>query len=353
MVPIDTGDVQFVCLERFDPPIHASLGSPATDQPTSTSPSSGLSSPMARKRVIYAHSDILTRRSEYFATLISSSFRESAGILDRERGRTIHTIVVEDADFVTVYWLLKFLYCDWLLFREDDDPRAAVDGIGAGWSAHWSSQGTEWEWKTFSGKTGQFEDLADEDSTAKSVASDSVSAGSIISEGSRSNKAMSLAPPIPPASTRTPSRTSTSGSLRPTAGHTTTRRPGKLPLVTTDIRPATTDTRSPSSSRSSPPQQHLHFYPHSPSQSRVQAGRPQPDPHEHPTATPTAASALRIYQLAHRYRIPGLQQLALEHMINSITPRGAMPLLLATCFWAELNCMAQVRASLSQVLSNK
>jgi BTB/POZ domain len=323
--------------------VHASSDSQGMEQ--STSSSGGQSSPMARKRVIYAHSDILTRRSEYFATLLSSAFRESAGVLDRERGRTMHTIVVEEADFVSLFWLLKYLYCDWLLFREDDDPRAAVDGIGAGWSARWLSQGSEWEWKTFSGTTGQFEDPADEDSAAKSVTSDSVSAGSIISDGSRNGKAIGLTPPIPPTSNRTPSRTSASSSLRPTTGHTAaTRRPGKLPLVTTNIPTATATVRSPSSSRSSPPQpqQHSHFYPLSPSQGRVQTGRPPPDPHEHPTPTPTAASALSVYQLAHRYRIPGLQQLALEHMMSSLSARGAFPLLLATCFWAELNGMVQV-----------
>lgn len=300
---------------------------------------------MARKRVIYAHSDILTRRSEYFAALVSSSFQESVAVLDRERGRTMHTIVVEDADFVTVYWLLKYLYCDWLLFRENDDPRAAVDGIGAGWSARWLSQGSEWEWKSFSEETGQFEEAIDEDSTAKSVASDSVSAGSIISNGSRNNKA-NLAPPVPVASNRTPSRVGASNSLRPSPTQaTTTRRPGKLTLATTSSSVAATATaRSPTSSRSSPPQQqHPHYYPLSPSQTRVHSGRHQPDPHEHPTVTPPAASALSIYQLAHRYRIPGLQQLALEHMMNSLAAKGAFSLLLATCFWPELNDMVQVR----------
>lgn len=258
----------------------------------------------------------------------------------------MHTIVVEEADFVTVYWLLKYLYCDWLLFRENDDPRAAVDGIAAGWSAGWSSQSGEWDWKTFSGKTGHFEDSVEEDSTAKSVASDSISGGSIISDGSRKSKTISLAPPIPSASNRTPSRTGASGSLRPSSTQTnTTRRPSKPSLTTTNISPnTTTATRSPSSARSSPPQQQIpHYYPLSPSQVRVPSGRHQPDPHEHPTATPPGASALCIYQLAHRYRIPGLQQLALEHLMSSLAAHGAFPLLLASCFWPELNDMVQVR----------
>ncbi|CAG8622139.1 10343_t:CDS:2, partial [Acaulospora colombiana] len=240
----DTGDVQFVCLERFDPSIHS--GPEVNADPQQNSPSSNSPSPSARKRVIYAHSDILVRRSEYFAALITSSFRESAAnpnLHDRELGRTMHTIVVEEADFVTIYWLLKYLYCDWLLFREDDDPRAAVDGMGAGWNARWLSQGNEWEWKTFSTETGQFEDLKDreDDSTAKSVASESVSGGSIVSDVSRGNKIVGLAPSAP--SNRTPSRSGNSSisstTLRPSnqANASISRRPGKL--VTSNTIPST------------------------------------------------------------------------------------------------------------------
>lgn len=67
--------------------------------------------------------------------------------------RKVYSVVVEEVDFVTIYWLLKWVYANWVLFRQDDDPREAIDGIGAGWSARGlSTPGApdEWEWKTFS-----------------------------------------------------------------------------------------------------------------------------------------------------------------------------------------------------------
>lgn len=328
-----------MCLERFDSLTHGSQVTGDESQP-STSTSSEFPSTTARKRIIYAHSDILSRRSEYFATLLASSFREAApntSILDRDRGRPIHTIVVEEADFVTVYWLVKYLYCDWLLFRENDDPRAAVDGIGAGWSARWLSQGSEWDWKTFSPKTGVFEDQIDreEDGTSRSVTSESVSAASIVSGGSRPSKVITLASPVTP--TRIPLKSTAPTSptaLRSTGAHT--RRPSKV-ITGNNISAPPAAPSSSSSSRSSP--QAL-YYPLSPSQSRLHPTR-QPDPHLHPTPAPIAASALSIYQIAHRYRIPGLQHLALDHMMSTISPRSAFPLLLATCFWEELYNMIQ------------
>lgn len=70
------------------------------------------------------------------------------------------TVVVEEADFETIYWLLKYCYANWLLFKEIDDPRAAVEGVGRGWSANWlHARGGEWDWKTFP-KHGPVDDYA-------------------------------------------------------------------------------------------------------------------------------------------------------------------------------------------------
>lgn len=56
-------------------------------------------------------------------------------------------VVVEEADFVTVYWLLKWVYGNWLLFREEDDPRDAVTTMGGGWSAKWLAHDGRNEWE--------------------------------------------------------------------------------------------------------------------------------------------------------------------------------------------------------------
>ncbi|KAF7970788.1 hypothetical protein HWV62_23066 [Athelia sp. TMB] len=143
----NTGDVRFVCLERLSHPLlsprrPASAASTASHSPFSTQLT-------ARKRVIYAHSDIISRRSDYFATMLASSFSEAGpGSVSGER--KVYNITVEEADFETIYWLLKWVYGNWLLFKENDDPRVAVEGVGEGWSARWlNARGGEWDWKTF------------------------------------------------------------------------------------------------------------------------------------------------------------------------------------------------------------
>ena len=58
-------------------------------------------------------------------------------------------VVVANADFETIYWVLKYCYVNWLLFEPNDDPRAAIEGVGPGWSAKWlNGQQDEWDWKT-------------------------------------------------------------------------------------------------------------------------------------------------------------------------------------------------------------
>jgi len=81
-------DVKFICLE------HEILEGGDED---------GLRS---RKRVIYANSQVLAARSPYFQDLFATSFQEtSQGSSDRFK-----TVVVESADFNTVYWMLRYVH---------------------------------------------------------------------------------------------------------------------------------------------------------------------------------------------------------------------------------------------------
>ncbi|KAJ2931713.1 hypothetical protein H1R20_g5502, partial [Candolleomyces eurysporus] len=98
--------------------------------------------------------------------MLSSSFSENGTLPPGER--KIHTIVVEEADFETIYWLLKYCYANWLSFKPQDDPRLAVEGVGAGWSARWlNSRENEWDWKTFH-KSGPSEDALHDGRSAAS-----------------------------------------------------------------------------------------------------------------------------------------------------------------------------------------
>ncbi|KAJ3568828.1 hypothetical protein NP233_g5455 [Leucocoprinus birnbaumii] len=348
----NTGDVRFICLEKHNPEVHSNVPreSPELDAepqhrpPSSSSSHSTFSSTTtARKRVIYAHSDILSRRSEYFATMLTSAFAEGTEPPNGER--KIYTVIVEEADFETMYWLLKFCYTNWLLFKEQDDPRAAVEGVGAGWNARWlTSRNGEWDWKTFH-KSGPGDD-------ARSATSGE-SLGAATAGVSRSTSGTSEAFQPPPMTNVVSSNApGTSLAKAPPAPNSTTRQPHRRPISGTSTLPVPVGASSgPSRSKPDPsglsasrfaaaPSKH---YPISPRASRSQ----QPslistlDPHPHPSPAPPPASALSMYQVAHRYSMPGLANLALEHMMTTITPQTSFALLLATTTWEELHALVQ------------
>ncbi|KAJ7653478.1 hypothetical protein B0H17DRAFT_1100681 [Mycena rosella] len=340
----NTGDVRFVCLERMPPDVD----SPATPlsetpsvrrPPSSTSSQSPFSSQTtARKRVIYAHSDILSRRSEYFSNILSSSFAETKMI---PGDRKLYTIVVEEADFETIYWLLKFCYANWLLFKEQDDPRLAVEGIGAGWSARWLS--------VRGGTTGDDSTVADgrsatsAESISKEAAPTSAKGKSLVSDSPSITSPTRASPQI----TRAPSKVvsnSASSSRQPSS---TTRRPAQLSTSASSTMGLASTSGSgisrtkpvPLSAGSSGFSSAGH-YPISP---RTRSHAPStPDPHPHPTPAPAPASALSVYQVAHRYMMPALAALALDHMMSTITPQSSFGLLLATSVWEELHTLVEV-----------
>lgn len=361
----NTGDVQFICLERTDPSVAVH---PVPDQDLASSPSATSSSGLepsffsshafVRKRVIYAHSDILTRRSEYFATMLSSSFSENAGSI-RPGERRLYTVVLEEADFVTVYWLLKWIYANWLTFRSEDDPRLAIEGIGAGWSAKWlSTSGKgEWEWKKFTrGQPG--EDMSVPRSEARSVASATESAGS----GDIKGKSKGVTEPqvassnatnssATPRTGSTPSRNTGSSS-----GTSPTKSQSRQQMTTSPSIPrrSNTSTDGPTKSASGVPNSPLPTpTPVSTHQTATSAGFTNsqrysvvrqtsvPDPHPHPIPEPPPASALSVYRLAHRYDLGGLAALALEHMMTTITPEHCFSLLLASSAWDGLHGLVQ------------
>ena len=364
---LDTGDVRFVCLERLssEKQISPSLSPSITETPITrcSSTTSSLSSfnmqTTARKRIIYAHSDILIKRSEYFATMLASAFSEnSSGLVIGER--KLYTVVVEEVDFETVYWLLKWVYANWLRFSGHDDPRAAVDGVGAGWSARWlNSQGSEWDWKTFrKGSASEGSSVGDARSANSGESLQSTADSK--SKSFETGNALTSPSTRPPSSSRTPTSpskagTSTASSQRQLSstsrrtvpatpsisiGNTTTSSISQTkPVPTSLIRPTTS--YSPS------------HYPISPRSQRQRTHAAStvstPDPHPHPTPAPGPASALSMYQVAHRYAMPGLAALALEHMMSTITPSSSFALLLATSVWDELHSIVEVCVTTSWI----
>lgn len=372
----DTGDVQFICLERQQQT--AAQTSPRRRSSDATTPISHRSSSSAsshslfpshttaRKRVIYAHSDILTRRSEYFATMLASAFSENnPGLVQGDR--KLYSIVVEEAEFETIYWLLKWCYANWLLFKELDDPRAAVDGVGAGWSARWlNARGGDWDWKTFRKISASEEtsNLGNRDDARSATSVESLrsnAAGSTTSskgktlqatttaaattkqpsgaKGALSSSKISTSSPNPSRSSNSTghrqslpgSSTTNHSSMTMAIGHPSTSSASRTKSIPIPLSVPTANYSSshyPLSPRSQRPHSH-------PSMST-------PDPHPHPTPAPPPASALSMYQVAHRYAMPGLATLALEHMMSTITPQSSFALLLATSVWDELRSLIEV-----------
>lgn len=102
---------QFICRERERPPV-PDLGfslhsreSSASFAETVMSSTSVLAGIRSRKRILWAHSDILKARSEYFETMLGSSWAEGEGAKEGERH--VHVVNLEDTDFGVLYWLLK------------------------------------------------------------------------------------------------------------------------------------------------------------------------------------------------------------------------------------------------------
>jgi hypothetical protein len=268
--------------------------------------------------------------------MLSSAFAETVPSGERK----IHTVVVEEADFVTIYWLLKWVYANWLLFKEEDDPRSAVEGIGAGWSVRWlSARGTagEWDWKTFSNNSAMDDDKVSA-ASGESAHSPVDGRGSGPSQGkpafsssqSTTSAMRNVVQRSTPASKPPPSST-----LRSTSSVVSRR--GPVP----DSSPPTHSSSGHTTQTISIGSPHYANSPQRP-RPRTSAAPSSEDPHAHPTSTPPPASALSVYQIAHRYELPGLASLALEHMMTTITPQSCFALLLASVVWDELHSLVEV-----------
>ncbi|KAF8529759.1 hypothetical protein BU17DRAFT_60526 [Hysterangium stoloniferum] len=56
--------------------------------------------------------------------MLTSSFMENSNTVSGER--KVYEVVVEETDFVMVYWLLKYSYANWVLFKDHDDLHVLV-----------------------------------------------------------------------------------------------------------------------------------------------------------------------------------------------------------------------------------
>lgn len=81
---------------------------------------------VVRKRTIYAHSDILKRRSDYFKDIIDFNNDSRGSDPGSADAGQIQTIYCEDADFQTLWWMLRWIYTTDLVLDLDTDVRQVI-----------------------------------------------------------------------------------------------------------------------------------------------------------------------------------------------------------------------------------
>ena len=256
-----------------------------------------------------------------------------------------------------------------LLFQEEDDPRVVFNSMGQGQSAKWlpssyapglgqspssTRHAGEWDWQTLyrtdtpseAGSIGQsLRSLVLDDANPETGPTQTSSQGS----GGAMPETETVVPEPSPRVPTTPAPRTTARSISGAgvrrggakAGASgSTPGPSVRGAATAGSGSGTSTFRAGTTgSGFAPVSPHVPRYPHTHPHPHTMAPRPQPDPHPHPTPAPPPASALAVYQTAHRYALPGLAQLALNHLLGTITPRRAFALLLATRVWDELHAL--------------
>ena len=319
-----TGDVRFTCLEhRLEENIDQDIESGEAGEPKQVLTS--------RKRVLYAHSAVLKARGEYFHDLLHGGFSESEVV---RRGESRFTpIVVEDADYNTVYWMLRFVYTNSLDFADVEDVRGlmrqtqlcraeVIKALTAG-SPLYMGPG-EWDYRRLPMEGEEMDDAFD-GRTVRSVSSTGTRVSHVSGLGpssSISQRKASISPATTPTSkaSRLPPKPPTASKIaRPSS--TTPRPAARTPSLASPstLTPSTNPKSqvSPQSNAATAALATKHFV----------SRHTEPDPHAHPGQAPPPASALSIYMLAHRYRLESLELLAKDHILAQMTAENCMPYL--------------------------
>ncbi|KAI8453545.1 hypothetical protein BY996DRAFT_4582999, partial [Phakopsora pachyrhizi] len=332
-----------------------------------------------RKRALYAHSNLLKSRSEYFRMMLSDSgesgWAESGKQVINKEGRKLGLIKIEDFDFVSVYWLLHWIYTNQIFFSEVEDVRSqfrlgtllnSITHLFASYNKF------SWEWQTLTLSLEEEEekqegmrknDGQENPSFEQNQASDvleTVSESGIhvvtnaivsgtprvaVASSTNSTKARGrvLSSNVTPKrktntslSSSSPISISSSGS---TIGNSGSRRGavGKSREIGfSELTQATNPRIFNSELENLPAKEGLD----------VEKDLPftwiPEEPHSHPIRMTTKPSALAIYRLAHRYELKRLQELSMTYLIGNLTPSTAFPLLLASFVFPDLH--AEIKA---------
>ncbi|BEJ17298.1 hypothetical protein CspHIS471_0606990 [Cutaneotrichosporon sp. HIS471] len=308
-----TSDVRFICLQH---------------QGSSTPTDCG--GAMERRRIVYAHWELLVH-TEYFKATLAGGFSEASDA-------AVTTLIVDDAAFNTVYWVLRWLYTDEVLFSATDSVRSVMGQVRVDCtSARRLLNSESWEYAPLE---------EEDDVEARTVRSVS-SVGTAPSVGRRSPRHPPVASTASEGSgSRRPSATSTSSANPQTTPRPPISRNKSSSPVSTIPRVANTTrkppppsvvvksaAKSPSTAPTSPAAVGRSPYP----TGAPRRPGPPPEPHKHPTLPPTPPSPLAVFFLAHRYGLDELQSLARDALLRQLTPDSCVTALLATYAFTELH----------------
>ncbi|GAC92795.1 hypothetical protein PHSY_000351 [Pseudozyma hubeiensis SY62] len=312
-----------------------------SEAPTFTSIDDDPDRIFVRDRVLWAHASVLKSRSDYFQTMLASDFSEgisrnyAAVGASAAYGRNVRTLQISDADFVTAYWFLRYLYTDDIQFADKEDVRSAIldeewaKGADVGHLTAGSASGDAGhagalprnllvEWTPIS-------QLKDNDDFEMDGMGFSMSAAP--SAGGPRGVSGSFVLQKPSTTSGSLRQRTSAAGLVDGASGSVSARPLSAPNSPSSVIDAsaaskhhTTDEASRASGRAT-----------------SNAPAATLDPHAHPCADPGPASALSIFKLAHRYHMQELSRLAAMHMVATLTPQSAFPMLLATSMYTELH----------------
>ncbi|TXT16001.1 hypothetical protein VHUM_00504 [Vanrija humicola] len=313
-----SGDVRFLCLE------HAGLGTPVHDG----------SRPMARRRVIYAHSEILVH-VEYFKATLHGPFMEGAD-------SSLRTLVVDDASFNTLYWVLRWLYTDEILFSSVESVRNVMSQYAV------EAEAVQ---KLFALESWDYLAVGDSEEPDERLDLPGAKRGSGVSDctGRRSPSSLSVSSVASSSTvaaisnaTTAPRRGSTSALATPTprgalAKASPSKRATSPRLGTGSGQSSRKPPRSPDTAPTSPMGIGRVAYSGSATGPRRSHPTQQADPHSHPTEPPPSPSPLAVFILAHRYGLDELQALARDAVLRHLTRDTCVAALLATYHFSDLH----------------
>ncbi|KAL8290346.1 hypothetical protein RQP46_002604 [Phenoliferia psychrophenolica] len=290
-----------------------------------------------RKRAIYVHGTILRARSSYFEDMLSSDWAETSS----EEARSRSIVKIEDFDFVTVYWLVHYLYTNEISFQQTEDVRLLPpDELPLGWLSTPST--IPWTWFPISLLTPPPISLSTTSthSTSSPTAlsdipeSDSPPPGLAGLSPKAAGKRRSVPPPPAPKKASLTDEPNSPTRVSPQAA-------GRISPLGGRISPSTSRGGVGARKYSANGKEEDRAVPLIEEVLAVnveEEGRTEDkDPHAHPAVVVTPASALAMYRIAHRYGLQDLASLALCHIISTLTPRTAFPLLLSTHLWPDLH----------------